>query len=388
MPAYPTPENQAIGCDEISCLVFQKMAFHAERPNPGTGWNARLWSFSLLLVFLSMVSSAVAYDIEFDSRAYDSRQYRKMERLGQIHVDPRPPPTVPGRMERRQVGSASTSSAQSVLTATITPSSAESSSPSSTSATSPGSSQTPSATVVITPLPSPFDTSLGSNFTAQSCPDFFNTFLSNATFKSCTAISLLLQNSNSFFQAERDSTLLSETLDIACNAPLAICSPLMESLSQQLISTTNCGADYAQQNPLVMQAYHGLIAYEPLYRATCLKDPETGSYCFSEAIMNSSAPADSYPYYTALGLPMPVGARPTCNKCLQETMNVFVGYAPDENQPLASTYTATSYQVDLGCGSTFVNTTVAASTTGSASSLRAGSFGLVALALVTVVFIA
>lgn len=253
------------------------------------------------------------------------------------------------------------------------------SSPSSTSGTSVASeaASTTTATgsspsVITTPIPRPFDTSLGSNFTAQSCPDFFSSFLNNSTFTSCTPVSLLLQNSNSFFQAERDATLLSETLDYACNAPLAICSPLMTSLASQLIDTANCGADYTNQNPLVLQAYNGLLAYEPLYRATCLKNPKTGSYCFSDAIANTSNQADAFPYYTALGLNMPINSKPTCDQCLQDTMNVFAGYAGESSQPLAVTYTPTAFQIDLGCGTMFVNTTVAAAKTGDANSGQRG----------------
>lgn len=43
------------------------------------------------------------------------------------------------------------------------------------------------------PLPQPFDTSLGNNFTAPSCPIFFNNFLTNETFNNCLPFSLLLQ---------------------------------------------------------------------------------------------------------------------------------------------------------------------------------------------------
>jgi hypothetical protein len=161
----------------------------------------------------------------------------------------------------------------------------------------------------------------------------------------------------------------------------------MASLAASLIATTACGADYASQNPLVMQAYNGFLAYEPLYRATCLKNPETGSYCFSDAITNSSNQANAFPYYTALGLNMPVGSRPSCDKCLQNTMSVFAGYASDSNQPLATTYTPTAYQIDLGCGSTFVNTTVAVATTGSAPSSRGGLGVLAVVALLSAVLL-
>jgi hypothetical protein len=42
-------------------------------------------------------------------------------------------------------------------------------------------------------LPQPFDTSLGNNFTAPSCPQFFKTFLADKDFKACYPLSLLLQ---------------------------------------------------------------------------------------------------------------------------------------------------------------------------------------------------
>ena len=374
--------------------MSKNMAFHSERSRSQSAFLPRLFSPSILFIFMSVFSAVLAYDMEVDNRAYNSRQYKKLEKLGQMHFDQRQPPVAPGLIQRRQVESSSTSSRD---VARSTGSATDPSSPSSTSTvslaseaqttTTPTTTTMASATIITTPVPVPFDTSLGSNFTSQSCPDFFNTFLANSTFQSCSPISLLLQNSNSFFQAERDATLLSETLDIACNAPLAICSPLMSSLAQELISTTNCGADYAQLNPLVMQAYNGFVAYEPIYRATCLKSPESGSYCFSEAITNASAPADSYPYYTALGLTMPTSSRPTCNKCLQNTMAIFAGYAADSNQPLASTYTATSYQIDLACGPTFVNTTVAVAVTGAASSAGASIFSMLALVLASIALI-
>lgn len=68
-------------------------------------------------------------------------------------------------------------------------------------------------------------------------------------------------------------------------------------------------------------------------------------------------------------------------------MAVFAGYAADRNQPLASTYPATSYQIDLGCGPTFVNTTVAVATTGAATDVRGASVGMVVLVVAAVAFL-
>lgn len=220
-----------------------------------------------------------------------------------------------------------------------------------------------------TGLPLPFDTSLGSNFTSTMCPDYFSHFLSDSTFLSCLPMSLLLQNSMSFFQAARSSSLLLKTLDTSCSASLAVCSPFMNKIADELISEDNCQNDYQQQNPLVMQAYAGLKAYESLYQATCLKDPTTQKYCFLEAMEAMSAD-DSYPYYTAVGLSLPEGSKPQCTSCLHETMKIFAGYAAQSEQPLSDTYLGCATTVNVGCGAGYANTAVqsvskVASTSGS-----------------------
>lgn len=116
-----------------------------------------------------------------------------------------------------------------------------------------------------------------------------------------------------------------------------------------------------------MQAQSGFVSYEPLYRATCLKNEVTGNYCFADAITNTTNPADSYPYYTALGTDLPAASRPTCDKCLQGTMAIFAGYAANRGQPVSRTYTSTSQQINLGCGPGFVNSTVPVATISNAA---------------------
>ncbi|KAK4969296.1 hypothetical protein LTR28_001063, partial [Elasticomyces elasticus] len=140
-----------------------------------------------------------------------------------------------------------------------------------TSTTASASTQTASGSV-SSPLPSAFDTSLGSNFTSSTCPTFFNRFLSNGSFIDCHPFSLLLQTSNSFFAAERSLVRLTQTLDATCNTDVRRCGAIMASLAQEIRSNGNCGADYANLNPMVMQAYNGFVAYQPLYHAGCLKD--------------------------------------------------------------------------------------------------------------------
>ena len=117
----------------------------------------------------------------------------------------------------------------------------------------------------------------------------------------------------------------------------------------------NCGADFRNQQPLVLQAYNGLVAYEPVYKATCLKDANTNEYCFTEAVTNSSNSDDVYPYYTAIGLNLPQGGDPTCNECLHQSMNIFAQYAVRKEQPLSSTYLGCASAVDGTCGAGFAD---------------------------------
>lgn len=52
----------------------------------------------------------------------------------------------------------------------------------------------------------------------------------------------------------------------------------MDQFATDLIKDTNCGAEYKDSNPTVLQAYNGLVAYAPVYQAGCERD-SAGSYC-------------------------------------------------------------------------------------------------------------
>lgn len=287
------------------------------------GWSRHAWSL-LLWCTTVWTTNCAAYEmthVDVSNTSY----YQELANSGTVVVDQ----LHYGVLGRRQSDSNSSSSDSSTTTTLNTD----------------------------TGLPSPFDTSLGSNFTDSTCPTYFSTFLSDSTFLSCLPMSLLLQNSMSFFQAARSPSLLRKTLDTSCSASLAVCSPLMSKFAEQLISQGNCQDDCQRQNPLVMQAYAGLQAYEPLYQATCLKDNATGAYWFSEA-MDSDNADDSYPYYTAIGLQLPAGSEPSCTDGLKATMSIFAGYAVQQNQPLSNTYLSCASQVNSKCGSDFATTQI------------------------------
>lgn len=367
--------------------LTQPQAPHLRRRQAMASFGTR--SFYLLSVFtilISLLSTATVQGFELEAAAYDPALFRLLESRGEIVFDRRDPPPLPrAAIQRRHdnVNSSSSTSALSTPSTTATPtltavssgtsnatvsgSGSSFSSHSSTSTTlslKPTASGTiPSGTIVPSALPSPFDSSLGSNFTSQACPDFFDSFLSNTTFRACVPVSLLLQNSKSFFSAARSPELMTETLNAACAASLPMCQPLMAYLASELISDSHCGADYQNQNPLVSQAHAGLVAYQAVYQATCLKSTATGNYCFTDAITNQLNPSDSYPYYTAVGLNLPPASHPTCSKCLKDTMSIFAGYAKDTSQPLAKTYINTAKEIDVGCGAEFANTNVPVGTT-------------------------
>lgn len=134
----------------------------------------------------------------------------------------------------------------------------------------------------------------------------------------------------------------------------------MASLAVEIRSDANCGDDYNAQNPMVLQAYDGFIAYQPLYHAGCLKDVETGSYCFTDAATNASSPTSSYIYYLPLGIALPSTTKPTCSTCLQDTMAIFASAATNSSQPVSTDYGSAASLIDGVCGDAFVNASVTA----------------------------
>ncbi|KAF2771154.1 hypothetical protein EJ03DRAFT_269269 [Teratosphaeria nubilosa] len=247
---------------------------------------------------------------------------------------------------------------QDGTTTTVTPSTS-STSDEAVATTSSTAETIATASSTSTGLPQPFDTNLvNSNFTQPSCPAFFESFLSDDTFKRCLPLSMLLQTSASFFAACKSPLLLSQTLNASCSADLGKCSSIMSSLAVRIRQSSKCGADYQLGNPNVLQAYNALIAYESLYHAGCTRDQSSGNWCFSKAIFNTSAPTSSYVYYLPLGVGLPNGSKPTCDDCLRSTMDVFASGATNGSTPIGSDYSAAAEIIDKACGSQFVQASV------------------------------
>ena len=142
----------------------------------------------------------------------------------------------------------------------------------------------------------------------------------------------------------------------------------MQSYATQLKDSANCGDDFNKQQPSVLRAYQGFLAYLPVYQAGCLKsDPnntstskETSSnndYCFTSSV-NATNQADISLYYLPLGVTLPGNSRPTCSSCTQQTMSYFAAAAQNLSTPLGQDYSSAAVQVNQGCGPSFVNATV------------------------------
>lgn len=326
------------------------LCLNSQRPRPGrrrvrprmtnSSLFLHIFTFLVLLMFSCTASAVPSVDVEAHIKR--SPELRRLAKKGEILTAP------DIDLSPREVKSSAG------LTVT-----AASSTEASAFATA-----TAASTTAATALPS-VDVSIGSNYTTDSCPTFLKSFISNSTFKACEPISLLLQNSKSFFDAQASPLLMSLTLDASCGANASVCVPLMESLADDLTKDSNCGQDYRNSNPVVTQLYTGLISYVPIDQATCIKSNSTGAYCFADAITNEDNPSDSYPYYIALGIDLPGGSSPTCNNCLKRTMAVFAAAAGNSSQPVSSTYSNAAELINVQCGPNFVNTTV--STTSSSS---------------------
>jgi len=212
-------------------------------------------------------------------------------------------------------------------------------------------------------MPNAFDAILGVNFTSQSCPDFFSTFLGDAAFKTCYPLSLLLETSTSFFKAMQNSIILPSVIQEMCSADAATCSSTVDHYATEIVKNSACGRDLAKGNALAVAALNGFQNYNLMRDAGCLKDDRTGNgqYCFAEAA-NATLANDLYLYYLPGGTGLPSGTQPTCDYCSKVIMESFSNYATNSTLRLSQTYAGARSVITLACGPSFAPL-VAATTT-------------------------
>ncbi|KAL9123650.1 MAG: hypothetical protein Q9217_006937 [Psora testacea] len=287
-------------------------------------------------------------------------------RVNDILFDPRPAPEP--RLYRRQFNLGSSTSSKGVKP---TSSRAAAATTTTTGLSSTGIETAP--TLSPSALPRAFDGGLGTNYTQPSCPSFLKQMIRNDTFTAC------LPNSASFFAASRSPSTLDPVLSASCGGEPPACSSLMTSYASTLRSNSACSDDYNRQNPLVRQAYNGLLSYDIVYRAICLKaqpsaqNNQSSDYCYTNAVTNMSSPTDSYVYYLPLGVDLPAGSMPTCSQCLKDTMDVFSATASNKTQPITLTYVNAAQMVNLQCGPNFVNQSIPGASGKSAAAINSPS---------------
>lgn len=147
-------------------------------------------------------------------------------------------------------------------------------------------------------------------------------------------------------------------LDATCGVNSTQCNTYLTGLALDMTSTTTCGQDLDNGIAVVEQIRLGLLAYQTMYTASCLKDNSTGSYCYADAITNSTSPTDSYIYYLPLNQSLVGGSQPTCSTCLQATMNVFQAAAANSSNTVSGVYASSARLINGLCGPGFVNATI------------------------------
>lgn len=151
---------------------------------------------------------------------------------------------------------------------------------------------------------SAWDTNLSE--VSPQCYAFFGSLKTDASFRQCLPLSVLLENSRSFFTLLKKGLVATTTiLDRTCDVDFDTCKTVMANLGREIRSDSTCYTEFKARNPLVVQAYAGFLAYEPLYSASCLKS-DNGGYCFAESA--TSANSTNYPlYFLPLAKDLPEG---------------------------------------------------------------------------------
>jgi len=242
--------------------------------------------------------------------------------------------------------------------------------PSVTTPTStPGPSQTiptiPSSPPVLpTPFPQAFDTTLGDNFTTNSCQTFFTNMTQSPPFRQCRPFSFLSQTSSAFLQAQSNLTQLNIDIWGTCNTPVDAdqCAANMGWFKTALLDA--CSQEKSDNSQLVMQTLASLQSYSLMRQVACLADQNTSTYCYVEAA-GSSTPSDLYFYSLPFGIPLPNNTELSCSGCTKNVMALFAANASDM-EGLEKTYNSAAYFAASKCGSTYVYTQSAITSSSSA----------------------
>lgn len=130
---------------------------------------------------------------------------------------------------------------------------------------------------------------------------YLTNLLSNSTFVSCSPFSLLISTSSAYSgqvtsaTSTGNYTYLNDLLAYS-NSPqpgAQQCEEAYAAYRTALRDKANCGNDLADGKPVAGSASRGLGNYGVLRTAAALINPESGSYCYLEAVADAR-PDDLY----------------------------------------------------------------------------------------------
>ncbi|KAF5381301.1 hypothetical protein D9615_008317 [Tricholomella constricta] len=216
--------------------------------------------------------------------------------------------------------------------------------------------------ILPTPFPQPYDASFSQNFSSLSCFQFFSNMTSTPAFRACRPLSLLLDNSAVFIDAQANLTLLNSIVWGTCNTNTEEdqCISNMGWFATNL--ETACARDLEDQNTMAVKALIDLRAYSLMRNTGCLTDPTTNTYCYLNAVRNPN-PSDLYFYGLPLGTRIARMTNATCSACTRSVMGIYSAALNDPAQAAGLTGLKKTYNeaADLAveqCGSGYAVTQV------------------------------
>lgn len=255
-------------------------------------------------------------------------------------------------VERADVTITTTEAAVTITDSTASSTSTSSSASSSTSAAATTSLPSAPTSALLFPdlsleSPQAFDTTLSYNL-SHDCVSFFSRFLQDQRTEAgfnevggCLSWGLVMRTSSEWSQIVTNNTLLNAALSDICysstSSPGATtlassslsssgsgamtCSAWFSQLTTDIQKKSNCASDLADKNAVANQALMAFQNYDLMQQAACLKDADTGVYCYIQAVNTSLN--DAYLYNLPVGTQLPSTATPTCSRCSQALLGVY-----------------------------------------------------------------
>jgi hypothetical protein len=159
------------------------------------------------------------------------------------------------------------------------------------------------------PVPTSMDLSI-SYALSDSCLLYLTTVLSSTTLQSCLPLSLLLTTSTSYASllsaslAQGDLTKINQLVAYTASPSPGTdtCDKYFAGVLSALDAKGNCAGDLAQAKAVALDAQLGVGNYKLIREASTITNPDTGKYCYLEALA-STAPDDLYLWSLPSGTP-------------------------------------------------------------------------------------